>query len=70
MMAIKGAAEENEKSQNVAEEYAQDLDNELQEALYEISYTRETMTIEEIEEEYEELQRTSGGDAYERRFGG
>ncbi len=70
MMAIKGAAEENEKSQNVAEEYAQDLDNELQEALYEISYTRETMTIEEIEEEYEELQRTPGGDAYERRFGG
>lgn len=69
MMAIKGAAEENEKSQNVAEEYAQDLDNELQEALYEISYTRETMTIEEIEE-YEELQRTPGGDAYERRFGG
>ena len=70
MMAIKGAAEENEKSQNVAEEYAQDLDNELQEALYEISYTRETMTIEEIEEEYEELQRTPGGDACERRFGG
>lgn len=48
MMAIKGAAEENERSQNAAEEYAQDLDDELQETLYELSYQRETMTIEEM----------------------
>lgn len=67
--AIKGAKEENEQSQNTAKEYAKELKENIQVALYEISYTMEKTTIEDIEEEYEELQRTPGGDAYNRRFG-
>lgn len=48
-------------------EYAEELGKDVQEIIYEV-YGRET-TIEKVQEEYEELQRTPGGDAYQRRFG-
>lgn len=48
-------------------EYAEELGKDVQEIIYEV-YSRET-TIEKVQEEYEELQRTPGGDAYQRRFG-